>query len=263
MSAPLITLLSDFGSRDGYVGAMKGVLLSRCPQAQLVDLSHEIEPGGIAAGSWALAQAAPRFPAGSVHLAVIDPGVGSKRRAIACEIDARLYVAPDNGLLSGVLRKGARLHACALTRAELWNESVSPVFHGRDVFAPIAAYLAAGGALGSVGEAIDSQTLVRLPEASPRREDGALVGRVVHVDRFGNLITDLSIDAAQQGEGVVEVAGSSVPILRTYSDVRWGALLALTGSEGYLEVSCNGGSAASRLGAGAGHVVVFRPRPRS
>ncbi len=260
-SAPVITLLSDFGTRDGYVGAMKGVLLSRCPAARLIDLSHEIEPGEIASGAWVLAQAAPHFPEGSVHLAVVDPGVGSERRALACEIDGRLYVAPDNGLLSGVLGKGRALRAHALTRSGTWSEPVSAVFHGRDVFAPVAAHLAGGGVLEDVGEPLDPDSLVRSASPGPRREHGALVGRVIHVDRFGNLITDLCLPEEDAGGFCVEIAGEAdLPVARCYSDVAEGELLALVGSEGYLEVACNRDSAARRMRARVGHVVVLRPR---
>ena len=138
-----VTLLSDFGTRDGYVGALKGSLLRRAPGARLIDVSHDIAPGAIASGAFVLAQAAPHFPSGTVHLAVVDPGVGSERRAIACEIGGHHYVAPDNGLLTLVLDLGGTVRAHLISRSELWNSEVSPVFHGRDIFAPVAAHLAA------------------------------------------------------------------------------------------------------------------------
>ncbi|MEE9282436.1 MAG: SAM-dependent chlorinase/fluorinase [Myxococcota bacterium] len=258
-----VTLLSDFGTRDGYVAALKGSLLRRAPDARLIDVTHEIAPGEIASGAFVLAQAAPHFPPGTVHLAVVDPGVGSDRRAIACEIDGQRFVAPDNGLLSRVLDGAQAIRAHEITKSELWNEPVSPVFHGRDIFAPVAGHLAAGGELEDVGGTIEPSSLVRLPESEVRREDGAAVGQVVHVDRFGNLITNLKVDA-DGVEGVrVETAGRTVALRHTYADVPEGEIVALVGSSGRLEIACNGDSAARVLGASSGSVVVLRPRGRS
>jgi S-adenosylmethionine hydrolase len=257
MSRPTITLLTDFGLRDGYVAAVKGVLLSRCPEARLVDVSHEIRPGAIATAAFVLGQAAPYFPAGTVHLAVVDPGVGSARRAIACEVGDQRFVAPDNGLLSRVLDAGPlRVHE--LREPELWRDEVSAVFHGRDLFGPVAAHLAAGGALERVGPPVDAATLVRLAWPEPTARDRELVARIVHVDRFGNLVTSLRLEGEASPACVVELAGRTIPVRRTYADVASGELLALRGSSGLLEVAANCASAAELLGVGPGDVVTWR-----
>ncbi|MCP4006975.1 MAG: SAM-dependent chlorinase/fluorinase [bacterium] len=271
MSAPLVTLLSDFGTADGYVGAMKAGVLSRCREARLIDLAHEIEPGCVLSGAWVLAQAAPRFPEGCVHLAVVDPGVGSDRRAIACRIDDHIYVAPDNGLLEFVLRGAESVASFVLSNEQLWNRPVSSVFQGRDLFAPVAGFLAAGGAIEASGTQIPSDSLVRLPAASvpaaslpvARVEvsSGRSAGRVVHVDRFGNLITDLPLIPEAAIGRIAEVGSELLPVVRTYSDVATGALLALVGSSGTLEVACNGGSAQRRVGISVGDVVLLRDPP--
>jgi len=265
VSRPIVTLLTDFGGRDGYVGALKGVLLTRCPEAKLVDLAHEIPPGDVAAAAFALAAAAPYFPPGTVHLAVVDPGVGTARRGLALELGAQRFVGPDNGLFSIVLADAAAaapptaMRASSLENAALWRAPVSPVFHGRDVFAPVAAHLAAGGRLEDVGPALAPDALVRLAASEPTESDGALRGAVIHVDRFGNLLTNLRLpaDAARAGARV-EIDGHALPVVRTYGDAPSGALVALVGSTGRLEIAVNGASAAQRLGAGVGHVVIFR-----
>jgi S-adenosylmethionine hydrolase len=237
------------------------VLLSLCPGARIVDLSHEIPPGDVPAAAWVLAQAAPLFPAGSVHLAVVDPGVGTERRPLACEIDGRRYVAPDNGLLSRVLARGREARAFVAAEPALWREPVSDVFHGRDLFAPVAAHLAGGGALADVGPEVPLEGLARDAWPEPRSEGDVRVGAIVHVDRFGNLVTNL--EATPPAAGEVEVAGRRVPVGRTYADVPKGRLVALVGSSGFLEVAENGGSAAASLGASRGHVVLWRARSRS
>ena len=249
----LITLLTDFGLQDGYVGAVKGVLHSRCSGVQLVDLSHEITPGAIDAGAYVLAQAAPGFPEGTVHLAVVDPGVGSSRRGLVVETEGHRYVAPDNGLLTLVLEGARRVRVRAIENPSLWAADPSPVFHGRDVFAPVAAHLASGGRLPDVGPELDRDALVRRPW--PSAESGS--GVVIHIDRFGTLVTTLRMDTTEGLVGLL-IAGQLIPFRRTYSDVPKGSLVALRGSMGLLEVACNLGSAAARLGVGLGEPVTFR-----
>lgn len=253
-----ITLLSDFGSRDGYVATLKASLLRRAPNARLIDVTHEIAPGAIRSACFVLAQVAPWFAQGTVHLAVVDPGVGTSRRALACEIDGQSYVAPDNGLLSRVLDRARHVVAHELTRVELWNEEPSAVFHGRDIFAPVAGHLAAGGRLDAVGDELDPSSLVRLVEPEVQRTADAAVGEIVHVDRFGNLITNLPATPPPSPADRVDAAGRTIAVGRTYSDVPRGELVALAGSSGWLEIACNGGSAASVLGADVGSVVVLR-----
>lgn len=257
MSAPIVTLTTDFGARDGYVGAVKGVILLRCPDARLVDLAHDLPAGDIAAAAYALGDAAPYFPPETVHLVVVDPGVGSERRGLACAIGPHRFVAPDNGVLTCVLARGEPVHAVALERPERWRADPSPVFHGRDVFGPVAGALAAGAALDSFGRAIEGARLVRLPLAEARREGDAWIGTVVHVDRFGNLATSIRIGGL--AGGTAEVAGRLAPAGRTYADVAPGALVALCGSNGRLEIAVRDGSAAEALRVERGAVVTWRP----
>lgn len=259
---PVIAFLSDFGLGDHYVGAMKGAALSICPAATLIDIVHEIPPHDIETGALALAAAYRAFPVGTVFVAVVDPGVGSARRPLAADMDGYRFVAPDNGLLTFVLRDGvARVRA--IEAPDLLRSDASPVFHGRDVFAPVAAHLAAGLALEAVGPAVSDPVL--LPFGGARRlADGSLEGRVIHVDRFGNLVTSigasdlngmLEASGASAGDVVAEIGGARVALGRTYSDVADEEGLALVGSSGFVEIGVNGGSAARRLGAKKGSRV--------
>jgi S-adenosylmethionine hydrolase len=257
--SPVVTLLTDFGTRDGYVGAVKGVLLARRPGVTLVDLTHDIPPGDVAAGAFVLGQAAPWFPPGTVHLAVVDPGVGSERRAVACALGAQLYVAPDNGLLTRVLESVDAVRAHEISRAALRLPAPSDVFHGRDLFAPAAAYLASGAPLAGVGPALEVASLVRTAWPRPSLAPGAGEGQVVYVDRFGNLVTNLPV-APEAAGGIARLAGQEIPVRRTYSDVEPGSLVALRGSSGLLEIACNRGSAAEVLGARTGDVVSWPAR---
>jgi S-adenosylmethionine hydrolase len=250
---PVITLTTDFGLRDPFMGIMKGVLLSICPSARLVDLTHEIAPQDILAGSLALEAAIPFFPPGTVHLAVVDPGVGSARRAIAVRAGGAYLVGPDNGLLSFAL-EGAGWTAVSLTAPQYRLAEVSRTFHGRDVFAPAAAYLAAGVPLERLGPA-------RLRRPGCRLMAGELVGEVLDADRFGNLIT--SIPAARlaeiPGPIEVEVGGHRVrgPV-DAYAAVREGEPAVILGSSGRLEIFVRAGRAVDRLGAGRGTAVRVR-----
>jgi S-adenosylmethionine hydrolase len=245
---PIITLLTDFGTADGYVAEMKGVLLSRAPDAMLVDVTHEIPPQDVEAGRLTLARVWRRFPPKTVHLVVIDPGVGSARAALAIESDARFLVGPDNGVLSpALLVHGARAVILETPPA------ASASFHGRDVFAPAAAALASGTPLQSLGAPAPAPHIRRTPE--PRRlDDGALAGEVISVDRFGNAITNL----VGLRSGVVEVGTTVLAVRRTYADVPSGEPLAIVGSSGLIEVAVRDGNGARRFGLTRGSRVVFR-----
>ena len=257
----IITLLSDFGTSDGYVGAMKGVLLSRAPNAALVDLGHDVAAGDVVAASFSLRQAVPEFPAETVHLAVIDPGVGGPRRALAARIADQFVVAPDNGLLSGLLIDSRCEAACELDPEALKLGAISPVFHGRDLFAPAAAALARGAALSDLGAAVEPDALVRLPVAGVEIRGSRRVGVIQHVDRFGNLISNLR---RQDLPGAELLLGERViSVHQSYRDVPDGALAALIGSHGYYEIACRGGSAAEVTGASRGDVVSLGPPARS
>lgn len=274
MHRPLITLLTDFGTQDGYVGAMKGVILCEAPDAAIVDLTHDIPPQDVLAGAFALAQAAPYFPSGTVHVAVVDPGVGTERRALVAEHGGHIYIGPDNGLftlvLSHVLGQGLDGASCAGSRVRVIEHlppewSLHPTFHGRDLFARVAARLAAGDALARfAGAEIAPQ---RLDLDPPRETAEGLEGMVIHCDRFGNLVTNLAtsllLDRPGAGlrGGSVEVAGAVAPLATTYGDVAPGELVAYGGSAGYLEIGVRDGSAAARLGTERGIPVHVR-RPR-
>jgi len=261
---PLITMTTDFGLSDGYVGAMKGVILGIVPGATIIDITHDIHPHGISDAAFVIATAAPYFPAGTVHMIVVDPGVGSERRAIAARVGEMFFVAPDNGVLTHILRpfsgESPQAEIVHLTRREYWLSQVSNTFHGRDVFAPVAAHLAAGVPLSDLGEPIDDPILLDLPQPR-KRGDGILEGHVIYVDRFGNLITNIPgmwLDNSTQWQ--IEVAGRTIDRLcTTYADAPRGHLLALIGSAGMLELSVREGSAALTLGTGEGTKVTVRP----
>jgi S-adenosylmethionine hydrolase len=247
---PIITLLSDFGTADGYVAEVKGVLLSVTPDVHLVDLTHEIPPQDVELARLTLARCWRRFPPGTVHLAVVDPGVGTTRECLAVESDGRFLVGPDNGILSpALLLAGARAVTIAVSPA------ASHTFHGRDVFAPAAAALATGTPLDSLGEPAESPVIRRTREAV-KREDGAVLGEVIAIDRFGNAITNLLGARA----GVVAAGGRPVPIRNTYADVASGAVVALSGSTGLLEIAVRDGSAAATLGLTRGSTIVWYRR---
>lgn len=248
---PLITLLTDFGTADGYVAEVKGVLLSQTPGVQVVDLSHDIAPHDVEGARLTLARCWRRFPAGTVHLVVVDPGVGSARPALAVRSDGWFLVGPDNGVLSpALLVPGASAVALPVPPA------ASPTFHGRDVFAPAAAALAGGVPLDSLGTPAADPVIRRTPEAV-RESDGSLRGEVIAIDRFGNAITNI----AGHNAGVVAVAGHVVEICRTYADVDPGSLVALTGSSDMLEIAVRDGSAAERLGIRRGTAVIVTHPP--
>jgi S-adenosylmethionine hydrolase len=253
----LITLTTDFGLRDPFVGIMKGVMLSICPSARLVDLTHEIPPQDILSAGLALEAAAPFFPAGTVHLAVVDPGVGTGRRAIAIRAGRSLLVGPDNGLFTFAL-EGPGWTAVSLTAPEYRLAEVSRTFHGRDVFAPAAAYLASGVPLERLGPVVSDLERLRRPEC--RLVGGELVGEVLDADRFGNLLT--SIPAARlveiRGPGPValEVAGRRLrgPV-GAYAEGGEGEPAVIVGSTGFLEIFVKAGSARDHLGARRGTIV--------
>ncbi len=241
-----ITLTTDFGTRDPYVAAVKGVMLSQCPSATLIDLTHDIPPQDIMEGALFLAASAPYFPPGTVHFAVVDPGVGTERLGMVARVGEWLFVGPDNGLVS-ILAARYSVEAWAITNSDWMRDPVSPTFHGRDVFAPAAARLAAGAPPEEAGPRIETPVRLQFP-APIRIASDSMQGVVAHVDRFGNAISNVS-RASLGGAHIVavEVGGRRVAIGKTYNDVASGELVALFGSSDYLELSVNGGSAAQVL----------------
>lgn len=257
-SAPIIALLTDFGLEDPYVGVLKAVILGIAPAARLIDLTHAVPPGAVAWGAWQLWSARAYFPRGTVFLAVVDPGVGSRRRAIAVEAQGQYFVGPDNGLLGWAAADSARI--VALNRPDWHLPQVSRTFHGRDIFAPIAAHLAAGVAFDELGEALPA--LMRLDWPTPIQAPGGIRGEVLLWDRFGNLITSLRAselaDLNPQALSI-EIGGLTIEGLSgCYADVAPGEPLALIGSSGLLEISLRDGDARSRLGATVAQPVFVR-----
>lgn len=269
-ASPIITLTTDFGLADMYIGVMKGVLLGIAPGARLVDLTHEIAPQNVLEASLRLAAAVPYFPSGTIHLVVVDPGVGSERRAVVVETEQRRFVAPDNGVLTACLRQTPAQRVLVLGEAArpYFLHPVSATFHGRDLFAPIAAHLAAGLPLETLGSPLaDGKSLVEIaiPEPQPERtETGepALRLHVLYTDRFGNLITDLTashweawqreIGSAADSEDAARIAIQTGAaqwrgIARTFADVPVGNPVAYWGSAGSLEIAVRNGSAAQSL----------------
>jgi S-adenosylmethionine hydrolase len=249
---PLITLLTDFGTLDSYVAEVKAELYRGAPEATLVDVTHSVPPGDVRAGAYLLARAWHRFPAGTVHLTVIDPGVGGNRAALALTTWGHFFVGPDNGLFTSVL-KNSEVEIVSLPTPT----GASPTFHGRDVFAPAAAALASGAALHTLGEPFRGIP-ERLSYRETFHEGKTVVGEIVYVDRFGSLVTSLTPDLVPS-YATLEVEGLDIgPLRRTFADVPTGGLLAFVGSGGAIEIAVRDGSAARRLGIGVGGRVRAR-----
>lgn len=249
---PLLTLLTDFGTADYYVAAVKGTVLRLAPGSTLVDLSHQVPPGDVETAAFLLAAAAPSFPAGTVHLAVVDPGVGSARRILAVETPSAVLLAPDNGLLTPFL--GTALAVRSVERSGLFLPGPGQTFHGRDRFAPVAAALLRGEPLAELGPEIGDPR--RLDAPAPRRGPGRITGRVVHVDRYGNLVTD--IPAAWLPDGPCQARlGPHTARHRAghYAGIPPGEAALVPGSLGTVELSLNGEDLAARWGARRGDAV--------
>lgn len=251
----LLTLTTDFDTRDGYVGAMKGVIHRIDPDLQLVDITHCIPRQDIRAGAMCLANATLYFPPGTVHLAVIDPGVGSKRSAIVAQTERYYYVLPDNGLLTHLAMLEPVLEVRRIENVSWCREPISLSFHGRDIFAPVAAHLAAGAVFEDVGPT--QQNWIGLDMPAVRRDGKFLIGEVLDVDVYGNLISNISVKALGADQVVQTLVGATaIEGLQTaYTGVGEGCMLAIIGSRGYLEISVNGGSAGARLGVHRGEPV--------
>ena len=257
----VITLTTDFGTRDPYVAEMKAAILSIIRDVHVVDITHEVAPHDILEGALALEAAAPRFPAATIHVAVVDPGVGTARRGLAIASHDQVFVGPDNGLFTPFLGD-PRWRAFELTAAEFRGALVSQTFHGRDIFAPAAAHLARGLKPARLGPPVTDPVRLTLPQV--RVAGGRVGGAVVHIDRFGNLVTSIHADAlATLGASIaVRVAGRTLPLVRTYGELGRGNPGALVGSSNRLEIAVNAGSAAKALRAGRGTpVVVSRSSP--
>lgn len=267
----VITLTTDFGTGDNYVASMKGVILGINPQAVIVDISHAIEPQSIRQASFILHTSWRHFPEGTIHLAVVDPGVGSHRRAIILKTQSAIFIAPDNGLLSYILHDLSKAHgvhayaaaleirkhpipedceAVAITKQEFWRHPVSSTFHGRDILAPVAAYISLDTSISEFGEKIDS--LYAFPVPEPYQDAaGNLIGCIIHIDRFGNLITNFKKGDIPAGGAGVEIRNQRINSMSRYYAEGTG-LTAVIGGNDYLELSVKDGSAATFLGARIG-----------
>jgi len=273
MTSPIVVFTTDFGLSDAYAGVMKGVALIINPNLRLIDLTHQILPQNVAQGSFILGINHRFFPRDAIHVAVVDPGVGTDRRPVLLTTPCGRFVAPDNGLLSGVITGylgpvpttagpvalPPDLSAVHLTNSAYWRHPVSHTFHGRDIFTPVAAHLSLGVVPEDLGEPIDS--LHYLPMPQPASQGGTITGQVVYQDVYGNLVTNITADILPSGEFLeVRIMGRSIVGLSvTFNDSGLhdgeGSLIALLGSHGYLEVALPNGSAAELLSAGEGEAV--------
>jgi S-adenosylmethionine hydrolase len=261
MARPILALLTDFGLHDHYVGAMKAVILGICPDATIFDITHDIAPQDILAGALELQAVVPVLPAAAIVVAVVDPGVGSSRRGVAVECGGVRFVGPDNGLIELATRNRAEVTAVELTNQAFARDTISRTFEGRDRFAPAAAWLAAGVPLADLGPAIDRLVAIDVPVAVAGAT--TIDGVVLRVDRFGNLITNITRHALERlgGEPSVRIGSAEIDrVSATYAEAAPGALCALVGSAERLEIAVNGGSAADVLVLGRGAAVQVRVR---
>ena len=252
----IITLTTDFGLKDHYVGAMKGVMLSVNENAALVDITHMIGSHDVGAASFVVGVSYRCFPEGTVHLVVVDPGVGSERRPLALRADGHFFVGPDNGVFSSVLRSGGEVHVHEITNRRYFRGEVSSTFHGRDVFSPVAAHVSLGVSLSELGPEADDPEI--LPAQVCAVEGERIRGTVVYADKFGNLVTNIPTEALRNGrEARVNVGGKTIRgVSEFYSSAARGEILAVGGSSGYIEISVNRGSALAVFGTEPLEVVV-------
>lgn len=251
---PIITLTTDFGTQDGFVAQMKGVILQFSPEARLIDITHDIEPFEVMQAALVLKGIFRYFPAGTIHVVVVDPGVGSERRGIVLKTGNRICVGPDNGLFSLLVTEDSSWEAREIQNPEYIMPDPHPTFHGRDVFSPVAAQLSTGKAFESVGNIIRDP--VRLAVVSPRITNQGIKGQVIHIDRFGNLTTNIDAGMLLKGIEAIRIAHWTISrTSRCFNEVQVGEPVALMNSFGFLEIAVNRGSAAQDLGIGKGTKV--------
>lgn len=254
----MIALLSDFGLQDIYVGVMKAAIAVVNSDLKIIDLTHQIPPQNIAAARFCLMDAYPYLPSGTVCLAVVDPGVGSKRRKIAIELDNGFLVGADNGLFSGILSSSAAVTAVELTNNYYWRtREPSHTFHGRDIFAPVAAHLASGVAIEQLGVAIAPESLVRLDIPEYQITKNTITGMIQYVDGFGNLVTNIPAVAVSNGNWSIIIGDRQILSGKTYSDVAVGEIVSLIASHGWVEIAVNGGSAEKKLKLSWGDRIIL------
>lgn len=253
MSSPIITLLTDFGSRDGFVGTMKGVILSICPEAKIVDISHEIEPQNIAAAAFVLSNSVDYFPEGTIHVVVIDPGVGSERRILCVCAGKHFFLAPDNGVLKYIYNKEDSIKAIHVSNRKYFLLEISQTFHGRDIFAPVAAHLANGLDFKQLGKQVNDFAKGQLPQLL--ETGNGLIGEIVYIDRFGNLVSNIPSEKILP-DTIISVGEYTIRGLAdSYSQGQDREPIGLIGSSGYLEIAMNLGSAKEYLKCSEGEKI--------
>lgn len=246
VASKIITLLTDFGESDAYVGVMKGMIAQITSQLDIIDLTHQIPPQNLLAAKYVLFNAYPYFPSGTIHIVVVDPGVGSTRRGVAIELSNGYVVCPDNGICSGVL--DSAIAAVELTNPQYWRvPNPSNTFHGRDIFAPVGAHLANGVPLAKLGQKVELESLVRLDLPAIVINQPSIVGCVQYIDRFGNLITNIPERLVNQKSWQIIDLPRVIHSATAYSDVASGEAVTLVGSHGWVEIAINSGSAAAEL----------------
>ncbi len=257
----LITLTTDFGTSDWFVGTMKGVISGIAPATRIIDITHKVPPGDLVDGAFALSASSPYFPPGTIHVAVVDPGVGSNRRAITLRTKRAIFIGPDNGVLSWAVRE-EQIEEIRVINNDRWLlNPVSHTFHGRDIFAPVAAHLAAGERFEEAGD--PTEDFVRLPWPELSTGDNEVRGEIVYIDRFGNAISNLPSgsfpdELLDTGNITVTCGGRPAPMRRCYTDVPLGKSLAIIGSSGLLEIAINGDDFAEQNGIEVGSSVIAR-----
>ncbi len=244
----IITLLTDFGLQDVYVGVMKGAIATINPMLRTIDLTHQIPPQNILAARFALMNAFAYFPSNTVYLAVVDPGVGSNRRGVAISLKDGFLVGPDNGIFSGILALYPAIEAVELTNSQYWlSAAPSTTFHGRDIFAPVAAHLASGVSLEALGTKIEPNELIKVDLPPYQHLETEIIGLIQYIDIFGNLITNIPGKAVEEKTWSAVVDDLVIASGETYSSVKEGEVVALVGSHGWVEIAVNGGNAKIKL----------------
>lgn len=260
----IITLLTDFGDQDYFVGAMKGVVLSINPAVSIVDITHRIPARDIEAAAFNLLACYRDFPIGTIHVAVVDPGVGSSRRALAIDTGEHFFIGPDNGLFSWICEREKQYRVVAITNEQLFRRPLSPTFHGRDVFAPVAAALSRGTKIDELGEEVTD--IVRLPPLTPTGDGPSFEGRIIHTDHFGNCITSFSFDHTNEQEfdagARLRINEREIRVFHRYfADAKEGELFCYFGSAGFLEIGLRNSSAQAILNAKRGQTIHLDKRP--
>ncbi|HEX3033997.1 MAG TPA: SAM-dependent chlorinase/fluorinase [Thermodesulfobacteriota bacterium] len=251
----IITLTTDFGVKDHYVGVMKGVILSINPDALIVDITHEIPPHDVLKGAFTLRNFYRYFPEGTIHVVVIDPGVGSQRKPVAVEAEGNIFVGPDNGVFTFVYSGSKSFKVIEISNPIYTLADVSSTFHGRDIFAPVAGYISMGAPIEDLGKEVWSP--VKLPIKEPQIRGNEIIGEVVYTDHFGNLVTNIPHDLVKSGSKIYIGKDMIKGISRSYSEVPEGELLAIIGSSGFLEISVNQGRASDMIDLGDGTIIVL------